>query len=248
MKIRSGFVSNSSSSSFILAYDKTDVLTNPKDIVDYISNHLRTNILFKSDLCDGYDVFELDMKQKNFLLKHKKRFIQYNHDPVTVTDWDAEVEPGESLPEIEVPSVIAYPGVFSFYPYPYEYKTPEVDISDIEDISITNEEIIESMKDTASDELKEKVKKANDIYRILNEREREAYKKQKEDYIEEVRQSLIKKGVNSENLIVELIDVDNRSCDPDGFYDSEFAPRYFGLDENLYYEETGDPDLEDEVE
>ena len=39
MKIRNGFVSNSSSSSFVLAYDKTGIMTDPKDIVAFIDNN-----------------------------------------------------------------------------------------------------------------------------------------------------------------------------------------------------------------
>lgn len=244
MKLRNGFVSNSSSSSFVIAYDKTGILTNPKDIVDYVSNHLRSSIFFKSDLCEGYDVFSLDMKQKNYLLKHQKRFIKYNQEPIMVTDWEAESKPGEPLPEIEVPAVEAYTKVYRLQRYPYEYSTPDVDMSDVDIEPLTDMELMKSLDSNAPEDLKKKREKANNWYRIREEREREAIRKQKDSFLTEVREVLLKENVSPENLVVEYIDIDNNTCDSDGFCDSEFAPRYFGLDEDTYYEKIGDPDIE----
>lgn len=249
MKIRSGFVSNSSSSSFVLAYDKTGILTNPKDIVEYVDAHPRKNIMFISDLADGWDVFELDMKQKNYLLRHKKRFIKYNQDPVKTIDWEADVGEDEDYPEIEIPAVTAYTKVLSFYHYPHEYETPEVDMSDIEEVFFTLEEAIAATKDNAPEELRKRADRSNECWRIREERERAARKKQREDFIEEVNSRLLEKeNILPENLVVKIIEVDNDSCDPDGSYDSEFATRYFGLDEDTYYEENEDPELFEEKE
>lgn len=248
MKFRKGFVSNSSSSSFVLAYDKSGILTDPRDIVDYIDNHPRARIFFMSDLCEGYDLFELNNKQKNYLLKHRQRFIKWNRDPVKALDWDAEVEEDETPPEIESPSVTAYTKVFDFYHYPFEYNTPEVDMSDMEEVCLTIEEAVKTTEVFVSPELTEKARKSEEYWQIKEKREREAIRKQKKDYLEKVKEGILEKEKLLENLEVKLIEVDNNSCDPDGSSDYEFAPRYFGLDEDTYYEKIGDPDLEEEDE
>lgn len=250
MKVRNGFVSNSSSSSFILAYDKTGVISDAEKIVDYVDNNLRKEVFFRSDacLCDGDDIFSLDMHQKNYLLKHKKRFIKYNKDDVPYTDYSADKDKNGEYPVIMVSPVIALTKVYEFYPYPYEYDTPEVDMSDVpfEDVSL--EESISALKGEASPEEMRRVKISENWLNIKYERERKARQEMEKSLISNIKERLIKEGADPDNLEVEVVPVDYRSCDPDGSYGDEFSSRYFGLEDDSYYESVSDPDLEDEEE
>lgn len=248
MKVRNGFVSNSSSSSFIIAYDKTGNITDANEIVNYIDNNLRSEILFKSDLCDGWDMFFLDMHQKNYLLKHKKRFIKYSGVEDILTDWSADKDENGNYPTYKAPHVEAFTKVFSFYHYPYEYDNPEVDMSDIPYVDISVEDGMAVVKGTATKEQKDRIEASNEWYRIKDERVHNEITRKKDELLNELRNNLLKEGADPDNLVINIIEVDNDSCDPDGNYDYEFAPRYFGLDEDTYYEPVGDPDLEEENE
>ena len=248
MKVRNGFVSNSSSSSFLLAYDKTGVITDAKKIVEYVDNNLRNEIFFKSDLCDGWDIFSLDMHQKNFLLKHWKRFVKYSGGNAIFTDWSGEKDENGNYPTYEAPYVEAFTKVLEFYHYPYEYDRPEVDMSDIPKPDISFEDSIASVKGTSTPEQKARVDAANEWYRVQSMREHEENLRRRDKFLDDTRKKLLEKGADPENLVVELIEVDNDSCDSDGSYDCEFASRYFGLDEDSYFEPVGDPDLENDSE
>lgn len=247
MKYRQGFVSNSSSSSYLIAYDVSAILSNPKEIADYIDNNLRSPIMFKSDLCEGWDLFELDMKQKSYLLRHRKRFEKFCKGTVKYTDYT--VNPGKDgkYPEIDIPFIQALTNVYRFYPYPYEWETPEVDMSDIPCPEMSMEESIEAHKEDASPELKEKARLQANWSLIKCNRQTEARHQKQKDYIEKIRQELTEEGADPSTLKVELIEVDHRSCDPDGNSDWEFPERYFGLDEDTWYEDiadSNDPDAE----
>lgn len=76
MKIRNGFVSNSSSSSFILGYDQEPL--NKEQTVDYLKdkNHKSSSLLVVGrDMCDGDDIFHLDHERREFILAHEDRFL-----------------------------------------------------------------------------------------------------------------------------------------------------------------------------
>ena len=241
MKFRNGFVSNSSSSSFLIAYDTSAVLSDPKKIVDYIDSHLRDTIYFKKDLYEGWDIFALDMKQKDYLLNHRKRFEKYCSGTVTYTDYGAGKNENGNYPEIQIPFVQALTNVYEFYPYPYEWEIPEVDMSDMPLIELTVEESLAAAKDDASELLKAKAAASEAWYLEKHNRQTVARQQKKKDYIQEVRDRLIKKGENPKTLKVELVEVDYNNCDPDGTSDWEFPERYFGLDEETWYEETPGP-------
>lgn len=245
MKIRNGFVSNSSSSSFLVAYDKSKILTKPEDIVKYINENLRSEITFKSDLPDGWDFFTLDMHQKNYLLNHKERFIKYNQGTVPYTDygdWDEEYVEDREYPEIQIPRVQALTEVYRCQSDDYEYKTPDVDMSDMELPEISVEDSTKVIKDEANAETIARVKKADEWYKTKENRERTARKQARKKALEDMREELLKsENVDPENLVVEYMNIDYDSCDPDGSYDSEFAERYFGLDSSTYYDKPGVP-------
>lgn len=245
MKIRNGFVSNSSSSSFLVAYDKSKILTKPEDIVRYIDENPRNEITFKSDGNDGWDFFTLDMHQKNYLLNHKERFIKYNQGTVSYTDygdWDEEYVEGKEYPKVRIPMVQALTEVYRCQADEYEYKTPDVDMSDMELPPTTIEEDIKVRNGEADAETIARVLTAEEWYHAKERRERTARRQARKKALEDMREELLKsEKVDPENLVVEYMNIDYNSCDPDGSYDSEFAERYFGLDSSTYYDKPGVP-------
>ena len=73
--IRSGFVSNSSSSSFILkAKDPSYIMRTPKEIVDNLDKYHRI-IVVGRDMGDGDDIFELEPEIIETIKKYTQRFI-----------------------------------------------------------------------------------------------------------------------------------------------------------------------------
>ena len=83
-------------------------------------------------------------------------------------------------------------------------------------------------------------------------RERALWAEKKQNYIDKEKKYLtsedISKNIDPKHLVIKIVEVDNCSCDPEGNYDSDFAPRYFGLDEDTYYEKQSDPDINEEDE
>lgn len=79
MKIRTGFVSNSSSSSFIIAYKKGNVLNGAQAIADYIEQYPRERLVVEGcSLGEGDDVFEVSDTNKQDILLFKDRFVEKN--------------------------------------------------------------------------------------------------------------------------------------------------------------------------
>lgn len=74
MIIRNGFVSNSSSSSFLLRGGT--IMHAPQEIVDNIDK-FNTIYIVGDLLSTGYDIFELDWELKNIVKHHSDRFIKY---------------------------------------------------------------------------------------------------------------------------------------------------------------------------
>lgn len=84
MKIRSGFVSNSSSSSFYMAYDKTQVTNDPAVIVKFLNEHPEEQVILRGiDLGEGEDIFFLNGEQKSLIRKFPDEFIALNSKPYT---------------------------------------------------------------------------------------------------------------------------------------------------------------------
>jgi len=250
VKIRNGFVSNSSSTSFILAYDKKSVMTDPRDIVDFIDNNLRNEIYFRTEMCDGEDLFALDTHQKNYLLKHKKRFIKYNDGTELVTDYTGDPDENGNYPKKEVPHVTAITRVFDLFQDPWDFVRPEVDMSDIPEVEITNEEINRYYSDKENNpDIKKKIDESMKRDNIRYQREHELRDQKRQEAMDKVtKQVLYNNVIDPEDLVVEQVWIDNDSCDPDGTGDYQFPERYFGLEEDTYYEPIGDPDLDEEEE
>ena len=226
MKFRNGFVSNSSSSSYVLAYDSRRVMNDPEQIVEFIDNNLRKNILFWGSYGEGEDMFELGIDQKNYLLNHKKRFVKYNKgtyiDDVYVDDDSPK---GYHVEKEEKPYLTAIAEPYEFHETGLDYERIEADMSDFPE-------------PTDGD--------WTAYWKEQGKRERALWAEKKKNYIDKEREDLLKNGADPDNLIVKIVNVDNCNCDPDGNYDSDFAPRYFGLQEYTYFREVGDPELNEE--
>lgn len=109
MKIRSGFVSNSSSSSFILGYNGEPL--NKEQTIEYLKDksHKSTSLLvIGRELGDGDDIFYLDSEKCEFILGHEDRFLNsgaswkaypsvYKFD---YEDWDFNDE-DSSIPDVK---------------------------------------------------------------------------------------------------------------------------------------------------
>lgn len=93
MKIRRGFVSNSSSSSFILLRGSTTPL-NRAQTVEFLKSNPDANILVVgASLGDGDDIFFLDKERADFILDHEERFL------ASFAKWEAYVEPAKFVPD-----------------------------------------------------------------------------------------------------------------------------------------------------
>ena len=92
MKIRNGFVSNSSSSSFILGSDSAPL--NRIQTVEFLKTNPSARILVVgASMNEGDDIFFLDGKQINFILNHEERFL------ASFAEWQAYVEPVKFIPD-----------------------------------------------------------------------------------------------------------------------------------------------------
>lgn len=74
MKVRTGFVSNSSSSSFLLLVKdaRANVMDWTPDIISYMEKNPDDDVLvIGKSLSDGYDIFVPNKKMREFLIKNK---------------------------------------------------------------------------------------------------------------------------------------------------------------------------------
>ena len=77
MMIRSGFVSNSSSSSFILKASKDGIIRTKEALVEHLKIHPTDRIIYIGrDLNEGWDVFELSNSMVKMILDHEDRFLE----------------------------------------------------------------------------------------------------------------------------------------------------------------------------
>lgn len=226
MKIRSGFVSNSSSSSFILTYQKSMVITDPEKIVDIVRDNPYEPMIIRGwDLSDGEDIFELDNEQKSLIRKFPKKFIDMNKGEVTRTNYIFNPETKDyDHEDYKVPAIRAYLDA-QFLPDPYEFNYPEVDMNDIEKPEeVTQEDFCKYVKDKEGyPEIAKKVEKANQYYNLLDERRRQAANDKRDALMQEEIDKFVAEGIPREDVGYELVQVDYRASEDD-IYD--FAERY----------------------
>lgn len=111
MKIRNGFVSNSSSSSFYMAYDKTQVTSDPAVIVKFLNEYPDEPVILRGiDLGEGEDIFFLNEEQKSLIRKFPDEFIALNSKPYTkeiLIDFETD-EHGYEWKKVTGPRITAY--------------------------------------------------------------------------------------------------------------------------------------------
>ena len=98
MKVRSGFVSNSSSTSFILSYDPKSILKSTYELIDYISSNEVTDpiLVIGKEISSGYDMFYLTPEMISWLIENKSKIcLAYDGfigliDPVVVGSDDVD--------------------------------------------------------------------------------------------------------------------------------------------------------------
>ena len=89
MKIRNGFVSNSSSSSYLLCYEDENLLKNAEEILEFLKKDLYSEVLMiGKDLGDGRDVIWLNKNQKKLILRFPEHWKRNGEEifGVVVTD------------------------------------------------------------------------------------------------------------------------------------------------------------------
>ncbi len=227
MKIRNGFVSNSSSSSFILAYDKTKKTNDPKKIVDILRKDPNVDILIKGwDLNEGYDFFNPDEEQTSLIRRFAKRFIEHNTGNVTRQHFEKNPETGEyEFINVSEPTIEAYTD-YVFWSDPYEYKMPDVDMSDMECPDLTLDEIVHHKDDP---EVAKKIALEDEYNKVKSEREKKAKAEGIEKTKEEMKSILLRHGAKEEDIVYEEVLKDNQCTD----YMIDFIERYM-TNEYLY--------------
>ena len=76
--IRKGFVSNSSSSSFVISYNRNAVVRGAKDIVEFLKSYPNEQVIFDGgDWREGSAVFIMDDNVKSLIRKYSEEFISH---------------------------------------------------------------------------------------------------------------------------------------------------------------------------
>lgn len=220
MKIRNGFVSNSSSSSFILAYDKNSRTNDPKKIVDILRKDPNVDILIKGwDLNEGYDFFNPDEEQASLIRRFADRFIGHNTGNVTRQHYEMDLDTGKyEFINVSEPAIEAYTD-YVFWNDPYEYRMPDVDMSDMECPNLTLDEIMHHKDDP---EVVKKIALEDEYNKIKSEREKKAKAEGIEKTKEEMKSILLRHGAKEEDIVYEEVQKDNNSTE----YTSDFIERY----------------------
>lgn len=208
MKIRNGFVSNSSSSSFILVYDKSGVIDNLNEIVDYVKANPNTYpIFFGDELNEGNDTFILTPEQEALIRKFPDRFITQNKNKnIALYTNDAKMIKDYT-----------------------EYGNEEPDMSDVEHPALTNDELsiylsnIHQDKTLIPKEILEKLDKLDNYEKIHVKRIDELVKKKNKENIRDIKEKIIKEtNCSKENLESKEFYLDNGAVEET----IDFAERY----------------------
>ena len=93
MKIRFGFVSNSSSSSFIILGSSTAPLDRVQTVELLKTNPDARILVVGASMNEGNDIFFLDRERVDFILDHEERFL------ASFAEWKAYVDPVKFIPD-----------------------------------------------------------------------------------------------------------------------------------------------------
>lgn len=235
MKIRSGFVSNSSSSSFILTYDKTKVLDSASKIVEYLKNTKDNSKLYfrGRELNEGEDIFELEDEDARLIRLFSEQFEDINEGTETRRDY---ISTGE-YNTVEVPKVRLYteavlstdPAGLEYYNYDVHYN--DIDMSDVEHL---NHDIpLITLVNGPTDEDRQKnpridedIKEYREYDKILSERVAEYRKQRVESVKNEDTSYLVKNGSDVNNIVSERVDIANAALGDCSSAWESFEERY----------------------
>ena len=79
MKSRTGFVSNSSSTSYLISYKEEGFLKNAQEILEYIQKNKRCQLyILGKELSEGRDFFYLSNDMKKLILRFPEQWIKVN--------------------------------------------------------------------------------------------------------------------------------------------------------------------------
>lgn len=216
MKIRKGFVSNSSSSSFILVYDKTKVVDNASAIVDYIKENPNTEpVFYGNEIGEGDDVYFLPSNYESLIRKFPKEFIETCKNLHLQLYCQANLLRDEEDAHWGDDSVI--------------------DMSDVENPYISREEMNDYFKDRdhINIELQNKFDKCNRYAQIKEERLRKYSDKKNAENIENATENLVERGSERGNITHKEIYIDHFTTEN---YDEDFISMYFTDDESDSYD------------
>ena len=235
MKIRSGFVSNSSSSSFILTYDKKGVIDSASKIVEYLKNTKDNSRLYfrGRELNEGEDIFELEDEDARLIRLFSEQFEDINEGTESRTDYSSP----EEYTEINVPKVRLYTkAVLSVDPAGFEYYNYDkynniVDMSDVEhlkhDISLAV--LINGPTDEdrqKNPHIEEDIKEQKEYERIFEKRITEYRQQRVKNVKNEDTLYLVKNGSNVNDIVSEFVDIDNEALGDCSASWEDFSERY----------------------
>lgn len=211
MKVRAGFVSNSSSSSFILVYDKTKVYDTPDSIIDFLNAGYQDRpsmlpIFDGGDCCEGRDMYELPADYEELIRKFPDQFKSVSGNMGVKVYGRAKL-----FHDAEERS----------------WGQPEIDMSDVPYVDITAEDLNEYAKADCSEETKKKFQASNRYYKELEERRKEMCEKENLRSIEIAKERLIENGSKAEDIESSRLFVDYSTTDTD---ENDFVATYFTSD------------------
>lgn len=107
MKIREGFVSNSSSTSYLIGFKKDALLRNVAEILDYLKDSDGSDvIIIGKKLSEGYDIFRPTGKIRLWMICHKGDLCAFHFSEMfgirePVIFWDESSYESSPLDELE---------------------------------------------------------------------------------------------------------------------------------------------------
>ena len=228
MKIRYGFVSNSSSCAYLLIYKDDSVTTDPLEVIKALQEHPNQDIIFDGGpFGEGSDIFPLDPDMKSLIRKFPKEFAAQCSGMQDDVEYHSNGDDTYTTTVNQIPKLVAYIGDAFLTPCPDEsYTEWDVDMSDIPNPCPQYGEV-DNWKGYLEDA--ESRKRIDDWY-DLREQRWEAHRKQE---VAEAAKSWTDKGYKVRDVRVEY-----RACDDtyefkDRFLASESIDGYYGI--NRHY-------------
>lgn len=228
MKVRYGFVSNSSSCAYLLIYKENSVTTDPLEVIKALQEHPDQDVIFDGGpFGEGSDIFPLDSDMKSLIRKFPKEFAAQCSGMQDDTEYHFNGNGTYTTTVRQIPKLVAYIGDALLVPCPEEsYTEWDVDMTDVPNPCPQYGEAgnWNGYLDDA-----ESVKRIIDWY-TLREQRWEAHRKQE---VDETVKAWTDKGYK-----VRDVDIEYRACDDtyefkERFLASESIDGYYDI--NRHY-------------